>query len=133
VYKKLTQQFYFLKKMNTKTNCIFQMTNKSKKKASGTVKKTSTKSLPQSRKASTIGKSAASSRASTPASRASIASSQPSRRATVEESEDEDDEASHVGSTLDADGDRTMEPADKSDSESEDDKTELSKTKSVFI
>jgi hypothetical protein len=61
-----------------------------------------------------------------------MTSSQPSRHATVEESEDED-EVSHVGSMLEADGDRTMELADKSNSESEDDKTELSKKKPVFI
>lgn len=57
----------------------------------------------------------------------------PSRCATVELSDDEDDEASHVGGTLDADGDTTMEPADMpngSDSKSgdKDEESELGKT-----
>jgi hypothetical protein len=81
--KKLTQQLYFFS-MNEKTSSTFQtsamMNHQSKKKA---LKKTSTKSFPQSRKKSAIGKSAASSQASTPASRASIASSRPLRHATV--------------------------------------------------
>ena len=51
----------------------------------------------------------------------------------MEDSEDDEDEPNHIGGTLDADGDRTMEPADGSDNESEDDESELSKTKSVFI
>src|SRR6202050_3757150 len=78
-------------------------------------------------------KSGATSQASTPASRASIPSSQPLRHATVEESDDDEDDVTHVGGTLDADGDRTMEPADGSDSESKDSDSELSKTKPVFI
>jgi hypothetical protein len=97
--------------------------NKSKKKV------TSAKYLPQSQE-----KSAMKSRAtSQPASRASIPSLQPLRHATVEESDDDEDDVTHVGGTLDADGDRTMELEDGSDSESEDSDSELSKTKPVFI
>jgi hypothetical protein len=103
--------------------------NKSKRKTA------STKSLTQSRKQSAT-KSGARSQALTPASgtsrATSRASSQPSRRATVEESDDED-EVNHIGGTLDTDDDRIMEPADQSDSESEDDDSKLSKTKPVFI
>jgi hypothetical protein len=96
------------------------MTNKSKKKVSGTAKKTTSKSLLLPKK-TVIGKSAASSRASTPASRVSKAS-QLSRQTTVvsvNDSDDERHEASHAGSMPDVDGDRTMEPADEEDDESE--------------
>ena len=101
------------------------MNNKSKRKT------TSTKSLTQSQKQSAI-KSGTRSWALTPASRTLRASSQPSRCATVEESNDED-EVSHIGGMLDTDGDGIMEPADQSDSESENDDSKLSKSKSVFI
>jgi hypothetical protein len=40
--------------------------------------------------------------------------------------DDDDDDTSHVGSTLDADGDTTMEQADLSDSEIEDEENQLS-------
>ena len=39
---------------------------------------------------------------------------------------DDDDNASHVGSTLNADGDTTTEPADLSDSEIKDEENQLS-------
>ena len=92
----------------------------------------SAKYLPQSGKKSAMN-SGATSWASTLASRASIPSSQPGRHATVEESDDDEDDMSHIGSMLDTDGNRTMKVADGSDSESEDSNSELSKTKPVFI
>jgi len=100
--------------------------NKSKKKV------TSAKYLPQSRKKSAMN-SGATSQASIPASRASIPSSQPSRHATVEEYNDDEDDVSHIGGMLDADGDRTMKATDGSDSKSKDSNSELSKTIPVFI
>ena len=51
----------------------------------------------------------------------------------MEESDDDEGDVTHVGGTLNADGDRTMEPVDGLDSKSEDSDSELSKTKPVFI
>jgi hypothetical protein len=54
----------------------------------------------------------------------------------MEPSKDEDDEANHIGSTLDADGDATMEPVNpnmNSGSEQDDDKeSELSESNPVI-
>lgn len=92
------------------------------------------KTVSQSLKKSNI-KSRAASRLSISTSRASTAASSshgPSRCATVEESDDNDDnEASHIGGTLEKDGDVIMELADPEDSEpeqSEDEEMELSKS-----
>lgn len=92
------------------------------------------KTVSQSLKKSNI-KSRAASRLSISSSRASTAASSscgPSRCATVEESDNDDDnEAGHIGGTLERDGDVIMEPADIEDSEpeqSEDEEMELSKS-----
>jgi hypothetical protein len=91
---------------------FFTMTNNKSKKQGA-----STKSVTQSQKKSA--KSGATSRTLAPTSRILRATSrtslQPSRHATVEESDDED-EVSHVGGTLNTDGDRVMEQAGMSDS-----------------
>ena len=49
------------------------------------------------------------------------------------EESDHEDEVSHIGGALDADGNRIMELVDQSDSKSEDDDNKLNKTKPVFI
>jgi len=123
---------------------IYQATNmankKSKNKVPTTKRKvaaTTKRSITTSQKQASI-KSTVSSRATTTfSSRASTAApSQPStsshgasRRATVEESDDNDDEPGHVGDSLDADGDIIMELS--SDEEVEDDESELSKAANI--
>jgi hypothetical protein len=74
---------------------------------------------------------ASSSRASTAAcSQPSTSSQGPSRCATVEESDDgNDNEPGHVGDSLDPDGDTIMELS--SDEEVEDDESELSKAANI--
>jgi hypothetical protein len=102
------------------------MTNMKSKKKAPTNAKHIKESQSRFKKKSTIKSSVAVSRASTAAS-----SQGPLRHATVELSEDDDDnEASHVGGTLDSDGDTTMEPADspdRSDSGNEKDEDKESK------
>jgi hypothetical protein len=100
---------------------------KAKNKAPGKVKhmKTSTQTLLQSHKKSLVNlKSIAARKVSTSGSRASMLSSTGgfSRRATVQDSDDDDDDEqrSHVGGSLDADGDVTMEAMEEAeDSEGE--------------
>jgi hypothetical protein len=107
------------------------MTNmKSKNKASTNAKHIN-ESQSRSQKKSTIKSSIAVSRALTAAS----FSQGPLRHVIVKLSEDDDDnEASHIGSTLDSDGDTMMDPADSLDrldngnEKDEDEESEMSET-----
>ena len=103
------------------------MTNTKSKKKAPAAKHPKTPAQFLSHKKTTT-KSRASSHST--AIRTSLATSRgTSQQATVEPSEDDDDEADHIGGTLDVNRDMIMEPVDLSESEQEeDDKSELSET-----